>query len=82
MEVLSVGFLLDCDPIILGIVEENSPTYKPKSGVFFEAAYNRIEEIAGRITVIVSESNYVSLRQRESPIKRPSFPRLRLNDGF
>jgi hypothetical protein len=81
-KVLSGGFFLDCDPVILRIVEQNSPTYEAKSRVFFEAAYNRIEEVIGRITVVVRESNYVPLRHRPSPIVRPSKPRLRLNDGF
>ena len=40
-KVLSVGFFLDCDPVILRIVEENSSADEPKSGIFFEAADNR-----------------------------------------
>ena len=34
---LAAGLFLDCAPVILRIVKENSPPYEPKSGVFFEA---------------------------------------------
>jgi hypothetical protein len=81
-KVLSAGFFLDCDRVILRIVEENSPTYESKLGVFFEAVSDRSEEVIGRITVVVCEGNYVSLRHRPSSITRPSRPRLRLNDGL
>jgi hypothetical protein len=81
-KILSAGFFLDCDRVILRIVEENSPTNEPKSGVFFEAAYNRIEVVIGRITVVVREDNHVSPRHRPSSVMRPSKPLSRLNDGF
>jgi hypothetical protein len=81
-KVLSVSFFLDCNPIIFRIVEENSPTYETKSGVFREAAYNRVEEVIGGITVVVRERNDVSLRHPPSPIVRPSKSCLRLNDDF
>jgi hypothetical protein len=51
-KVLSAGFFLDRDPGIPRIVEEKSPTYEPKSGVFFEAVYNRREEVIGRMKAL------------------------------
>src|SRR5271166_5661429 len=39
--VLSADFFPDGNPIILWIVEQNSPTQEPKPGVFFKAAYYR-----------------------------------------
>jgi hypothetical protein len=81
-KVMSLGFFLDCDPIIVWIVKENSPSYETKSALLFEATYNREEEVFGRITIIVSESNYISLRRPPSPITCPSEPLLRLNYGF
>jgi hypothetical protein len=80
--ILSVGLFLDCNPVILRIVEENSSADEPESGIFFEAADNRVEEVTGRVTVVVCENDYLSLRQCPSPIARPTKPGLRLNDGF
>jgi hypothetical protein len=81
-KVLSVGLFLDCDPVILRIVEENSSADEPESGIFFEAADNQVEEVIGRITVVVCENDYLSLRQCPSPIARSTKPGLRLNDSF
>jgi hypothetical protein len=61
IKVFSIGSFLNCNRVILRIVQQNSPTYEPEPGIFFEAAYNRIKEIIGWITVIVRKSNYVSL---------------------
>jgi hydrogenase maturation factor HypF (carbamoyltransferase family) len=60
-KVFSVGSFLNCNRVILRIVQQNSPAYEAEPGVFFEAAYNRIKEIAGWITVVVRKSNYLSL---------------------
>jgi hypothetical protein len=81
-KVLSIGLFLDCNPVILRIVEENSSADEPESGIFFEAAGNRVEEVIGRVTVVVCENDYLSLRQCPSPIARPTKPGLRLDDGF
>jgi hypothetical protein len=80
--VLSVGLFLDGNPVILRIVEENSSANEPESRIFFEAADNRVEKVIRRVTVVVCENDYLSLRQCPSPIARPTKPGLRLNDGF
>jgi hypothetical protein len=82
MEVFSRRLFLDCDPVILWIVEKNPPTYEPQSGLFFEAARDLQEEVLGRVTIIVRESNDLSLRNRHCPVMRPSQPRERFNDRF
>ena len=60
-KVFSADFFLNCYRVIFGIVQENSPTYESESGVFFEAAYNRIKKVMSWITVVVRKSNYFSL---------------------
>jgi hypothetical protein len=40
-KVLSMGLFLDCNPIILRIVQENSSADEPECRIFFEAADNR-----------------------------------------
>jgi hypothetical protein len=61
IKVFSIGSFLNCNRVIVRIVQQNSPAREPEPRVFFEAAYNRTKEIIGWITVIIRKSNYVSL---------------------
>jgi hypothetical protein len=81
-KVLSVGLFLDGNPVILRIVEQNPSADEPESGIFFEAAENRVEKVIGRVTVVVCENDYLSLRQCPSQIARPTKAGFRLYDGF
>jgi hypothetical protein len=67
--------------VILRVVEENSAPEESKSRVFFEAERNSMQEILGRITVIVREGDDISLRHCPSPITSPGQARSTLNDS-
>jgi hypothetical protein len=71
LKFVPVKRFLNCAGVILRVMEENSATEKSKPGVFFEADYNRMQEILSRIAVIVRECHYISLRHGPSPIASP-----------
>jgi hypothetical protein len=81
-EVFSACFFLDWESVIVRVVKENPSAYEPKSGILFETTHNRRKEVIGWIAVVVRESNYLSLRNRQRSIMRPSKSRMRFNSGF